>query len=324
MACLVYGADQQQLYSGSKDGTVKVWSTATGQLISTVPVGGQVNSLLYAQGFLVVGLKQPDDQGVIRLYNTATGAEQILMGHKGEVLCLVTANQCLFSGGQDHTIRVWAANPATGSMECTGVLDVARGGHTSPVDSMIVWRNYLISGDRLGCIKAWDIEVGVLAQTLEGAHQDAVLNMLIYENYLISGSLDGYIVQWSFYPQPGMHRVINAEPYFTYEPAADRDGDQYQRRQRAGGARVPNGVLMMYGTVDGANNSVLLVSYNQSSCIKLLQLPEFEDRGIIPEISLCRAIAVLPQTPPTPPVLVLGDAEGKLRIYNWVVPRTFP
>ncbi len=45
-----------QLYSGSADGSVRVWDLASGQCTSVVDVGGEVDSLLLEGGFLFVGL----------------------------------------------------------------------------------------------------------------------------------------------------------------------------------------------------------------------------------------------------------------------------
>ena len=45
-----------QLYTGSKDGTVRVWDTSSARCASVVEVGGRVDSLLLEGGFLFVGL----------------------------------------------------------------------------------------------------------------------------------------------------------------------------------------------------------------------------------------------------------------------------
>ena len=49
-------ASAAQLYSGSADGSVRVWDLANGQCASVVDVGGEVDSLLLEGGFLFVGL----------------------------------------------------------------------------------------------------------------------------------------------------------------------------------------------------------------------------------------------------------------------------
>jgi hypothetical protein len=45
-----------QLYTGSQDGSVRVWDCGTGQCTSVVPMGGDVGALIYAAGWLFVGL----------------------------------------------------------------------------------------------------------------------------------------------------------------------------------------------------------------------------------------------------------------------------
>jgi hypothetical protein len=58
-----------------------------------VEVGGPVDSLLLDGGFLFVGLHQKQE-GLIKVWNTATGAEHTLQGHKvglADLLCLCPA-----------------------------------------------------------------------------------------------------------------------------------------------------------------------------------------------------------------------------------------
>lgn len=51
------------------------------QCVSTVDVGGEVDSLLLEAGFLFVGIKTPANQGQIKAWNMATNQETVLEGH---------------------------------------------------------------------------------------------------------------------------------------------------------------------------------------------------------------------------------------------------
>ena len=81
-------------------------------------MGGQVDSLLLESGYLFVGMHTPNNQGIIKVWNTASGAEFVLEGHQGAVLSLAAANGALFSGGHDKTLRVWVMDAATGGFGC--------------------------------------------------------------------------------------------------------------------------------------------------------------------------------------------------------------
>ena len=59
-----------QIYTGSKDETVRVWDAATGKCASVVQVGGHVDSLLMESGYLFVGMhiaNLPDKPGLIKV-----------------------------------------------------------------------------------------------------------------------------------------------------------------------------------------------------------------------------------------------------------------
>lgn len=60
----------QQVYTGSKDETVRVWDIATGKCTSVVQVGGHVDSLKMESGYLFVGMHittTPDQPGLIKV-----------------------------------------------------------------------------------------------------------------------------------------------------------------------------------------------------------------------------------------------------------------
>jgi len=91
-----------QLLTGSHDGTVRVWDCGTGQCVFTSEVGGEVDSMLVEHGWLFVGVKTREGRGEVKGWALAGGAggEVRLEGHVGQVTSLAMGNGMLFSGGQ--------------------------------------------------------------------------------------------------------------------------------------------------------------------------------------------------------------------------------
>jgi hypothetical protein len=94
-----------------------------------------------------------------------------LLGHTSGVLSLAFADEKLFSGSFDHTIRVWDVHTGT----CLDTLL----GHTDTVKCFTFAVGKLISGSRDGHIKVWDL------QTLE-----CLYTFRRHINYTIGGSVN--------------------------------------------------------------------------------------------------------------------------------------
>ncbi|RMZ56974.1 hypothetical protein APUTEX25_005036 [Auxenochlorella protothecoides] len=306
-----------QLFTGSHDGTVRC--------VSTVDVGGEVDSLLLEAGFLFVGIKTPANQGQIKAWNMSTNQETVLEGHTGQVLSLAAAGGMLFSGAQDATIRVWKPSPLAG-FECSAVLRADGGGHSSPVSCLCASGPYLFSADFKGNIKArewhvgvWDVTAGVLRQAVDRAHSGAALaaitDLFVWQNCLFSGSLDGCIKVWEPCPDPSA--VINAAPSFVFPDAAE--GGAAARsptgpRPRPGGpAPALPGILALAGLTDPAGRAVLMVSYNGEPVIRLWELPSFEGRGVLSGVKNVRAMTGYSAGN----LLLSGDERGQVKIWRW-------
>ena len=54
----------------------------------TVPIGGEVDSLLLVSGYLIVGFHTQSGEGVLKVWNMATAADHILAGHQVQT-CLL-------------------------------------------------------------------------------------------------------------------------------------------------------------------------------------------------------------------------------------------
>ena len=316
ITCLCLDQSNGQLFTGSHDSTVRVWSCSTGECVSTVQVGGQVDSMLLEGGFLFVGIKTVDGKGQIKVWNLATQQQIELSGHLGRVQCLSAANGMLFSGGQDKAIRVWKVNPASGMFECTATLQEAQDGHRGPVSYMVVSGPFLFSGDAKGTIKVWDLEAGAVRQTLIKAHNSsthpAIMSLLIWEGHLISGSLDGYIKIWEP-ADPTSGFVINPVAVYTYpeQEESDQRGRGRGRSQRY--TSMLNGVLSLCGVADAEGKAVVMASYNTENAVRLFELPTFTERGFLGDVSNVRAMAGF-----APGKLMMsGDERGRLKIWRW-------
>ncbi|GAB4819435.1 hypothetical protein N2152v2_006481 [Parachlorella kessleri] len=300
-----------QLFTGSQDGTMRVWSCESGQCIHTDDVGGQVNSMLIEGGFLFVGLRMAAGIGRIRAWHLQTMAQYSLDGHTGEIYCLAAAGGMLFSGGQDQSIRVWKFDPAKNGFECSAVLLAPQGGHGFAVSCLVVSGQYMFSADFGGTIKVWDLGSGQCVQTLEKAHRGtthpAIRGLLVWEGHLVSSSLDGLIKIWE--PSPEAGTIINPTPVYSF-PSDQQDGAP--QRQQLGEL---NGVLALCGITDSQGRSVLMVSYNTDTALRLFEMPTFQDRGALATSSSVRALAGGPGG-----LLMAGDEQGKIRVWRWKPP----
>jgi WD40 repeat protein len=108
------------------------------------------------------------------------------VGHTNSIFCLHVTNQYLFSGAQDHTIRLWDKKSTT----CLHILT----GHTKGISCIKTCKDWIISGSYDGTIKIWDIHSTECLKTLSG-HMD-VYSICVVEPLIISGSADGSIRVW--------------------------------------------------------------------------------------------------------------------------------
>lgn len=298
----------EQLYTSSKDGTVCVWDSSTGQCTNSVPVGGEVDTLLIVeQQWLFIGMHGSTNEGVVKAWNMQTNQQMDLTGHQGAVYALATGNNMLFSGGHDTSIRVWRFDAATAGFVFASTLQA----HTAGVSSLEVAENTrLLSGSMDASIKMWDLTTGQLLQSIDQAHQDVVTQMVYWESHLLSCAIDGSIKVWgASATNPGM---LELKTSFPEDPNA---GSPFG----GGGARptTRDGVLTMCGLLDGKQQPLLLASTitNQKfESGRLLDLPNFTERGVIfspPDVSI-RAVAYGP-----PGLFFTGDSLGTVKVWKF-------
>lgn len=310
VTCLYYDPHTQQLYSGSSDGIICAWSCSTGQLVSSdivAPFG--IDSIRVDSNFMFVGMSR-EEEGIVKVYNLAAGgASHQLTGHKGQVYAMAFGNNTLFTAGQDTTIRVWNLNEQAGIFVSQAILNAATAdGHKHGVHSLLLIGQHLFSGDRAGTLKVWDLAQGACVQTVARAHNNAITSIMMWgESFLLTSSMDGTIKIWS--PGSSGVEVINPTPEFKYpeEDVPPGGGARNYRQPEYAG------IVSMCSTTDQGQKSVLMLANVRERSIKLLELPQFSERGVLPDVSDCRALAAIPEHH----IMLAGERNGSIKIFQW-------
>ena len=73
-------------------------------------------------------------------------------------------------------------------------ITAAQGGHSGPVQVLLPFGQFLLSGDWLGTIKLWDMASGQCVQTMQQAHKEPIMGVLQWEvsSPLPSRYLEGF------------------------------------------------------------------------------------------------------------------------------------
>jgi WD40 repeat protein len=160
-----------------------------------------------------------------QVWHLVSGAQHDLAGHTDQVLALAAANNCLFSGGKDMSIRVWSFDMAAGTFApsvraCSGSpsylywahLACMQAGTFSPSvracsGSLFLLMTHLmalacmharLAGGLQGCLMI--LQCGVDAQVVitaaQGGHTAPVQALLPFGQWLVSADWLGNLKVW--------------------------------------------------------------------------------------------------------------------------------
>lgn len=234
------GSDK--LFSGSKDGTVRVWDCHTGQCIGIFDMGSAVGCLISEGAWVFVGI-----ENAVKAVNIQTNADLTLTAPGGQVCTMSTTNEMLLAGVHDGSILAWTFNSGTNSFEATASLK----GHTGSVVSLVFGAGRLYSGSMDNTIRVWDLENMQCIHTLN-KHSEVVMSLVCWDQYLLSCSLDQTLKIWA------ATKAGDLEVVYTLDEE--------------------HGILSLRGMPDAQGKPILLCSCNDNS-VRLYELPSFTERG---------------------------------------------
>ncbi|XP_042423398.1 zinc finger CCCH domain-containing protein 17-like [Zingiber officinale] len=242
---IALASDTNRLLLGSKDGTISVWDSLTGQRVRVNIMGAEVGALLTEQHWSFMGVFDS-----FQAYNSHTKTQYIIEELGGQVHAIAASNGFVFAGIQDGSILAWQFN----SEELITEQPMASlDGHLLPVVSLLVHED-IYSGSTDHTIKVWDLTSLQCIQTING-HTSSVMSLLSWGPYILSCSLDNSIKIW-----------------------ATSEGSQ--QLQLVYTHQENNGVISLCGISDANAKSVLICARSDRS-ICLYDLPSFTQRGQI-------------------------------------------
>ena len=158
---VAFSHDSAWLASASRDNTIKIWDTNSGECLETLK--GHSNWVrAVAFSYDLTQLVSASDDNTIKIWDTKNGeCLQTLKGHSGWIRAVTFSHDStrLASASVDRTVKIWD----TSSGECLRTLE----GHRHWINSAVFSHDsaWLASASYDNTIKIWDTSSGECLQT---------------------------------------------------------------------------------------------------------------------------------------------------------------
>ncbi|KAG9256688.1 WD40-repeat-containing domain protein [Emericellopsis atlantica] len=183
--------DRSTVVSGSRDGTIRIWTLESGQLQPKPVLRGHTAEVRNIQtcGEKIVSASYDTDT---RIWSAQTGeCLQVLHGHQGRIHGLAYDGKRVATSSTDGDIRIW--DPETGT--CRAIFK-GDGHNASYVSLLRLAGDALLSGSADGSVKSWALDpVDDSPRELSRADQNggAVTSMQVQGRHAIVGTSSGVV-----------------------------------------------------------------------------------------------------------------------------------
>jgi len=177
------------LFSGSMDGTLKVWNLDTFTVQREASLG-PVFAIKIVNTFMFSG-----HLNCIKVWDLQTfECKSTLTGHNGNVKAICVMNDILFSGSSDCSIKVW-------NLQTSQCLHTLSGAHNGEIRDLLAITDpqgamkFLLSSGDDGTIKVWNKSFS--CEKILTGHKGAIRAIAKSGDVIFSGSDDTYIKLWN-------------------------------------------------------------------------------------------------------------------------------
>lgn len=212
-----YGPSPKYIYSGSKNGILKLWDTKDSKRTRTIDTKIKMNTFTISKdrkSFYVAG----ESNSILQL--NLKGLEMgRLEGHTAFInsIAISPNGQLLASGSDDKSVIIWELQRRKVKLTLTG--------HSSKVNTVQITSDnkYVVSGDHSGEVIIWDIESGEIVKRIPGLGKSV-------RNISVSRMMD--VIAVASYEKTGNeHMVYYCQTGLINRALANKKRQMEQRRK---------------------------------------------------------------------------------------------